>query len=141
MLIKAAIDTNVIVSGLIKSPSCRKVIRALEKKEFVAVVSPAIISELVGVISRPKFKGAINQEIASKIVYALKSQALLVRPSVKIDAIKADPDDNMFLEAAITAKANVIVSMDKHLLALVTFRNIPIVLPEEFLKRLHRACR
>ena len=138
MLIKAVIDTNIFISGLIKSPSCREIIRALEQDKFVVVISPEIISELIGVINRPKFKGIINQKVASKIVYALKSQALLVKPSVKIDVIKADPDDNMFLEAAITAKANVIVSMDRHLLALTTFRNIPIILPEEFLRRLRR---
>ena len=138
-MLKAVIDTNVIISGLIKSPSCRRIINALERSEFILVISPDILIELIDVIGRPKFHRIIKKEAAGRIVEAIKAQALLVKPSFELNTIKEDPDDNRFLEAALTAKANCIVSLDNHLLALEAFRNIPIIPPIKFLRLLNKA--
>ena len=45
-----------------------------------------------------------------------------------------DPKDNKFLEAAIAARADVIVTGDADLLALHPFRGIPILSPAAFLE-------
>ncbi|WP_114319288.1 putative toxin-antitoxin system toxin component, PIN family [Desulfotruncus arcticus] len=39
-------------------------------------------------------------------------------PDFRLSAIYEDPDDNMFLECAIEAKAEIIISGDDHLLGL-----------------------
>lgn len=132
-MLKAVIDTNVFISGLVKSPSCRKIIMTLERWEFMLVISPEILAELIGVIARPKFHNIIKREIAARLVETIKAQALLIKPPFSLNVIKDDIDDNRFLEAAITAKVDCIVSLDKHLLALKSFRNIPITTPTKFL--------
>ena len=43
-----------------------------------------------------------------------------------------DPDDDKFLELAVNGRADVIVSGDEDLLALDTFRGIPIITPAAF---------
>jgi len=48
--------------------------------------------------------------------------------------IKEDPADNKFLECALAADAKYIVSGDRHLLSLKTFKSIRILPPTEFLK-------
>lgn len=138
-MLKAVIDTNVFISGLLKSPSCRKIIRALEKWEFILVISPETLTELIGVIARPKFHNVIKREIATRLVETIKAQALLVKPSFSLNIIKDDVDDNRFLEAAIAVKADCIVSLDNHLLALKTFRNIPVIPPARFLSLLRKS--
>ena len=138
-MLKAVIDTNVFISGLIKSPSCRKIIKTLERWKFVLVVSPEILAELIGVIGRPKFHNTIKRETAAKLIEVIKAQALLVKPSFSLNIIKDDPDDNCFLETALTAKVDCIVSLDKHLLALGSFRNIPIISPTKFLSLLSKS--
>jgi predicted nucleic acid-binding protein len=51
--------------------------------------------------------------------------------------VTPDPNDEMVLECALAAEADVIVSGDKkHLLSLREFRGIPIIPPAEFLRRL-----
>jgi len=47
--------------------------------------------------------------------------------------VDADPSDNRILECAVAADVEVIVSGDKHLLALGSFRGIPIQRVGEFL--------
>jgi putative PIN family toxin of toxin-antitoxin system len=43
-----------------------------------------------------------------------------------------DPDDDKFLELAVSGKAGVIISGDKDLKALHQFRETPILGPDEF---------
>ena len=136
---KAVIDTSVFVSGLIKSPDCRRILKAFEHSEFILVISPDILSELIGVISRPKFHTIISKETAARLIEAIKTQALLVKPSIRLEAIEVDSDDNRFLEAAVTARANCIVSLDKHLLSLGVFRGVPILSPAKFIPLLNKA--
>ena len=46
-----------------------------------------------------------------------------------------DPKDNKYLELALAAKADVIVSSDKDLLVLHPWRDIPVLLPAAYLAR------
>ncbi len=50
----------------------------------------------------------------------------IVSPVERVDVCR-DPKDNMFLEAALTAEADGIVSGDEDLLVLDTFRSIPVI--------------
>jgi len=51
----------------------------------------------------------------------------------RIETITEDPTDNRFLEAAIASNALFILSNDKHLRRLGSFRKIPILNSREFL--------
>lgn len=135
-MLKAAIDTSVLISGLINSRSSRQVLIALENSRFTPVLSPAMLKELLDVLARAKFHQVILRETASSLVETLKAQALFVNPRIKIDAVVRDKNDNMFLEAAISAKADCVVSLDDDLLSLKNFRDIPVMRPQEFLKKI-----
>lgn len=54
--------------------------------------------------------------------------------SEKLSVIKEDKPDNRILECAVAAKADFIVSGDKHLKALKEFGGIKIISASEFLK-------
>jgi predicted nucleic acid-binding protein len=60
-------------------------------------------------------------------VRAVARAAELVQPRERVQAVAADPDDNRVLECAITGRADLIVSNDRHLRDLESFRGIPIV--------------
>jgi putative PIN family toxin of toxin-antitoxin system len=45
-----------------------------------------------------------------------------------------DPKDDKFLSAAISGKAYCIIAGDHHLLEMVTFRDIPIYRPADFIR-------
>jgi predicted nucleic acid-binding protein len=51
-------------------------------------------------------------------------------------AVEADPTDNKFLDAALAANADCLVSGDAHLLDLKSFRDIPILTARQFMDRL-----
>jgi len=62
---------------------------------------------------------------------AIARIAEIVRPSVTLN-VAADPDDDRVLECAISGKADLIVSNDKHLRSLGSFRGIAIVTGTDF---------
>ena len=70
-------------------------------------------------------------------VSALRDAADLVFPVDRATGAVADPFDEMVLECALAASARFIVSGDnKYLLPLGSFRDIPILPPADFLRRL-----
>jgi len=134
-MLKVILDTNIIISGLLKTSSnCRKIINKLSENKFTLIISPTILEEFIDVTSRPKFHKIINRETAEKLMELIKNQAFFVNPSKKVSIIKNDLDDNMFLEAALEASANFIISGDEDLLALGAFHKTKIIPPKEFLK-------
>lgn len=50
-----------------------------------------------------------------------------------IAAVATDPDDNKFIECAMAAGADLIVSGDKHLLGLKAYGGVQMLSPAEFL--------
>lgn len=60
--------------------------------------------------------------------------ARIVTPTERIEEIDADPDDNRFLECAVAANADYLVSGDEaHVQPVEEFRGTDIVSPREFL--------
>jgi len=55
-------------------------------------------------------------------------------PLTIIHEIIDDPDDDIFLECAVAAEADIIISGDRHLLDLEVFRGIQIVDPAQFIR-------
>ena len=60
--------------------------------------------------------------------------AVLVDPAFSLDIIQSDPSDNRIIECAIAAACDYIVTGDKHLLDIRTFKGISIITPENFIK-------
>ncbi len=60
---------------------------------------------------------------------------LIVNPDFKLNIITDDPDDNIILECATEAGAEVVIFGDDHLLSLSTYEGIPILTPVEYLQR------
>jgi putative PIN family toxin of toxin-antitoxin system len=51
-----------------------------------------------------------------------------VRPSIELEVVR-DPKDNMILECAIEANAQLVITFDKDLLSLKTYENVQIAHP------------
>ena len=96
------------------------------------VLSPQILGEFRGVISRPKF--GFSREEVSRAVKQVLTVCSIILPSVRINVIKEDPEDNMVLECADSGKVDYIVSGDEHLLKLKKHKRIRILRTRELLE-------
>jgi predicted nucleic acid-binding protein len=64
----------------------------------------------------------------------ITGMARVVQPSVQLDVIKEDPDDNRILECASTAGSDFIVTSDKDLLRLGQYDSTRITTVSDFLE-------
>jgi putative PIN family toxin of toxin-antitoxin system len=136
--VRAVIDTGVLVSALIHPQGTTgEVLHALRDGRFTAVYSTDILVEIIDVLGRPalRTKYHIEPDDIIIVVNLIRLRGDLVVPQRKV-AVCRDPKDDKFLEAALAAKADCIVSGDGDLLALTHFEDIPILRPAEFLARL-----
>lgn len=76
---------------------------------------------------------------AEYLSIVLSNHANYVITSEKINAIKQDFSDNIFLEAAVERKADFIISRDNDMLNLKEIRGIRIITAEETARRLRRS--
>ena len=142
-MLKAVIDTNVFVSSLlVKAGLPARVLEAWRERQYLLIVSPAIIAEIRATLSYPRIrrKYAITDEDVEHLIRLPECDALVVPGDVDVsDAIPEDPSDEMVLACAVEARADVIVSGDHHLLDLGTYRDIPVLTARGFLERLGEA--
>ena len=81
-------------------------------------------------LRRPRLAGKIDPVFLNQ-VRRLLALAEQVNITERI-RVSRDPEDDMFLELAVNGQADAIVSGDADLLALDTFREIPIITPAAF---------
>lgn len=127
---KAVIDTNVFVSGIFWTGSSHKVLALWKEQKFSLVSSLGTIAEFVKVLK--DFKIRLQDETIRELVDLIITNSIIVEPKEKIDIVKDDPTDNIFVETAVAGNTDYIISQDKHLLKIKEFRGIRIINPEEF---------
>jgi uncharacterized protein len=128
---KVVLDTNIFISGIFWSGDSEKIIYAWGNEEFEIITSSEIIREIVETLMDFKIQLPINILLLWISILSMKS--LIVEPQEKINIVKDDPDDDKFIEAAISGKADYIITQDKHLLKIKEFREIKILTPRDFL--------
>lgn len=124
-------DTNVLVSAILFAGPPREIIRLASTGVVINSISPDILREVEEVLGRPKFSLEPDQILC--IMALFRDTFELVVPSRRVNVVRADPDDNRILEAARAARAELIVSGDKHLLDLSQWHDISIVSPARFM--------
>jgi uncharacterized protein len=131
--LRVVIDTNVLVSFFLRRESVpwRVVKDVLECGELL--VSDATLAELEEVLRRPRFDRYVSHAIREQFLSTLPEFATRV---VIVERIKAcrDPQDDKILEAAINGQADFLVTGDRGLLAMRTFRSVAIVSPTGYLR-------
>lgn len=139
-MLRVVLDTNVFVSSLLSTEGPpAQLLNAWREGRYILVTSPQIIAEIVEVLESPRIskKYLIRQEDVENLVDLLKTDAVLVPGQAAVKgSLPRDPRDEMFLACAIDANADCIVSGDRHLLDLQTYRDIPILTVREFAEEL-----
>lgn len=131
---RIVIDTNVFISGIFWKGPPFKILLKWRQKKFELILSAAILNEYRRVVDEMSRKhGPIDIDDLFEVV-GLNS--VLVQPIRFARPVCKDPNDDMFLEAAISAEADYIVTGDKKLLELNGYGNVAIVTPAAFMKTL-----
>ena len=130
------LDTNVVISAFISPLGApAKVFELFLNEAIINYTSEEIIEELTKVIYRQKIVGHIAGRDKQFMLDNFKELSLIIKPSLKEKVIIDDPDDDKFINCALTSKSN-IVSGDSHLLRLKSYKGVKIMSAKEFLESL-----
>ena len=141
-MIQIVLDTNVIISAIVNPDgSPGKILEQVFDQEVSLCLSPPMIDEIRRVLRYPKIVNSLKQkgrtvELEEEHIDKIVEIARVTTGQVTIKPTATDPDDDMFLECAIEANADYIISGDKHLKDLGNFQGVPILTPRAFLDML-----
>lgn len=136
--IRAVLDTNVVLSALVlDSPAVAWLRAQWQQRTFIPVVNQPAAQELITVLTYPKFalkENEINALLADYLPYCEDFHG--GAQSAKGAPLCRDAKDQMFIDLAHAAEADVLVSGDRDLLALAGKARFVIETPREFRTRL-----
>jgi putative PIN family toxin of toxin-antitoxin system len=129
---RVVVDTNLLVSRLLAPGSlpAQAVRRAVESG--LLLMSEATAAELADVLARPKFDAYVTVADRQQYLRLLLRIAAMVPILHRVRACR-DPADDKFLEVAANGEASLMITGDGDLLALRSFRGIPILTPARYL--------
>lgn len=127
------LDTNCLVQMLSAHSKFHSAWMAFRKGHYLLCVSNDILDEYEEIIER-----VANTNVARNVVTAIVRSPFTVfyTPHFHFNMIETDPDDNKFVDCAIVANADYIVSEDTHfnVLKSIPFPHVNVIRLNEFLK-------
>jgi putative PIN family toxin of toxin-antitoxin system len=132
---KIVIDNNIYISAFKSGGKPYDVFKRAVDGFDTLFFTSAILVEVEEVLGRPKFKfGADRLQRAIQYIKKYGNEIpVLSHHKAPVDACR-DPDDIKYLECADAAKADYIVSGDKHLLEMGEYKGIKIVNANDYLE-------
>ena len=128
---KIVVDTNVLISGIFWGGIPFKIIEHWMNDDIELITSSPVLNEYVRVISDVGYN---RPEFSKNWVDLLSTSITVVDVQLSL-ALSRDPDDDKFLECAVSGNADCIVTGDDDLLVLGMVHGISILMPSEFLSR------
>jgi len=130
------LDTNCLLICLASESKFHAVWTSFLSENYRLCVSNEIMYEYEEILTRkisPKFADMIIQVILNS------ENVLFAHPAFRFNLISADPDDNKFVDCAIVANADYIVTQDTHfdVLKKIRFPKVNIIRIEELVKELN----
>ena len=157
MEIGVVFDCNVLLQAAAREASPSAACLRLAESFFVRLyISPDVLKELADVLNRPKVRArfpALTGDVVEEFLNHLKSTAVTINHIPKRFSYQRDVDDEPYINLAVEAKADYIVSRDKDLLDLMTsysneckdfrrrFRPLRVIDPVEFLKEIEEVLK
>lgn len=126
---RVVLDTNVVASGFLWGGPPRQLLQDGREKRLKLFTSTALLLELTDILGRAKFTRKLTaaQLSVDQLVERYALLTTVVHPAVIAPTLLDDPDDDQVLACALAAKADLIVSGDRHLLNLKEYRGVRIV--------------
>jgi putative PIN family toxin of toxin-antitoxin system len=130
---RVVVDCNVLISAaLSKNGTSAKAIKVAEDFHRM-ILSAKTLREFSDTLLKTKFDKYFRPiDVRFAIISRYFSRCELITPFHSIKACR-DPKDDMYLELALSGKANCIITGDPGLWALNPFETIPIISPKDFL--------
>lgn len=135
---RVVLDTNCLIIAISARNEYYQVWQDFLDGKYVLCITNEIIEEYSEVIAR-NISPLLSEFVISTIIN--RKNVVMKSPSYAFHLIKADEDDNKFVDCAIIANAKYIVSNDRHfdVLREIPFPKVDVIKINQFLLDLQNA--
>jgi len=127
--VRIVLDTNVLISGIFWSGTPFKILEYWISDKYQVLTTQPILEEYSNILNRVS-KGKKDSLVNAWMLFIVENGIVVnVRKKFKLSA---DPDDDKFIDCAVSGSADFIVSGDDHLLDLKSVLNVKIIKPNSF---------
>ncbi len=127
------LDTNVLVSGLLNPYGAPgEIVRLISSADMALAYDARILSEYREVLLRPKFPFEEAQIDSLLEQISCRGRVVAAKPLLRS---LADPDDDCFLEVAISGSVDFLVTGNVKHFPVKARQGVNVILPEEFLRK------
>lgn len=135
-MIRVVLDTNTLISALLFSGTASRLVPLWQSRRITVLVSKEILQEYLRVLAYPKFQLG-DHEIRALVEEELLPFAETIRVRRRLAVVRRDPEDDKFPECAVAGRAEYLVTGDRDLRELGSYRGITILTVGEFLERMN----
>ena len=132
-MIRAVLDANVVIAAMLNPAGVPAGVVARVGEAYELAWSLPIVSECHRVAAHRKIRTRLKVPDPHAFIDDLAEAALMVTTELpRVEAVLADPSDDVYLSTALVAAAGWVVSGDRHLLVLKRFAGVRIATPATF---------
>jgi uncharacterized protein len=132
---RVVLDTNVMLMALPRNSKYVQILDDLAEGLYEIAYSTEMLLEYQEILTNHS-----SEIVANKIIEMIINlpNAIPTEPYYRFNLIEKDPDDNKFVDCAISANVHFVVSNDKHfdILKRIDFPKVNIIKIDDFLVRL-----
>ena len=108
---RIVLDTKCLLMSIPRKSPYHQILLDFLAGKYLLCVSNEVVLEYEEILTRK-----VGSLVANNIINAIlaSSNTIFINPQKRYQLIKSDPDDNKFVDCAISANAKYIVSQDHH---------------------------
>ena len=127
------LDTSTLISAALNKRGKPRKAVVYAARHGLLLASYETFDELETRLQRPKFAPYLHEEDRDVFINWMYGLTSLI-PITETVRVCRDPEDDKFLNVAVSGHADAIISSDRDLQVLHPFRGIPILSPAQFLE-------
>jgi putative PIN family toxin of toxin-antitoxin system len=132
---RAVLDANILGPGLMMGRGAPSdVVKLWRAGRFDLIVSEHLLGELTRTLMKPYWQTRFTAERIDGAIELAHTEARLADPLPVVRGVATHWQDDRVIATALAGSANYLVTGDKELLRLKSYRTVRIVAPLEFLE-------
>ena len=135
-MIRATLDTNVLVSGLagleVPASTPGAILWHWFDDTFELIISAGVLAELERTLTKPYYRSRRSPAQIEAAVRLVVGRATIVVPTITISGVAPHPEDDLILAAAASARVDYLLTGDKQIQQLGTYQGVRMISPRAF---------
>lgn len=134
-VIRVVLDTNTLIPAFLFPGTASRLVSLWQSRRRITVaISKDTLEEYLRVLASPRLRLS-DEEIRGLVEEELLPFVETIRGRRRLAVVRRDPEDDKFIECGVASRARYLVTGDRDLREIQSYRGITILTVGEFLER------